>query len=86
MRLAAPGIATRLPLARASRPVFATSSADTHITFGSESPASRSPKPAAAAKPVSTGPGHSVVAVTPVPLSSWDIDCVYDSTNDLDAP
>ncbi len=69
-RLALPGMTTSRPLSRPSTAARATSVADTHITAGSASSASALEKPAVAPKPVSTGPGHSVVAVTPVPLSS----------------
>ncbi len=39
----------------------------THITAGRAASASSLEKPARSPKPVCTGPGHSVVAVTPVP-------------------
>ena len=70
VRLAAPGITTLRPASRPSTAALATSAAGTHMNFGRDSPASSSVIPAASAKPVSTGPGHSVVTVTPVPRSS----------------
>ena len=64
-RLAVPGITTARPAASPSTAALATSAGGTHMNFGSDSPASSSVMPAASAKPVSTGPGHSVVTVTP---------------------
>ena len=69
-RLAVPGMTTSRPLSRPSTATRATSAAETHMTAGSAALASSSVKPARSPNPVSTGPGHSVVAVTPVPLSS----------------
>ena len=69
-RFALPGITTPRPAARPSTAARATSPAGIHMNLGSVSAASSSVMPAASAKPVSTGPGHSVVTVTPVPRSS----------------
>ncbi len=69
-QFAAPGITTGRPAASPSTAALATSVGGTHMNLGSASPASSSLSPAASAKPVSTGPGHSVVTVTPVPRSS----------------
>ena len=44
--------------------------ASTHMAFGSAASASSSGIPASSPNPVFTGPGHSVAAMTPVPLSS----------------
>ena len=69
-RLATPGMTTGRPAASPSTAALATSAAGTHMTLGRASPASSSDSPAASAKPVSTGPGHNVVTVTPERRSS----------------
>jgi len=56
------------------------------MNFGSAPSDSSSVSPAASPKPVSTGPGHSVVTVTPLPRSSAFAARPYESTNALDAP
>ncbi len=58
------------PAAIPSTPARATSSAGSHMIFGKDSAASSSVMPAASAKPVSTGPGQSVVTLTPLPRNS----------------
>ncbi len=63
-------MATVRPFAIASTPQRATASADSHMNDGSAASASSLANPAASPKPVSTGPGHSAEADTPVPRSS----------------
>ncbi len=70
IRLGRPGMTTALSASMPATALLATSAAGTHITLGSDSAASASDIPAASAKPVSTGPGHRTVAVTPVGRSS----------------
>ena len=61
---------TTLPASMPATAFVATSGAETHIIGGRDSFSSLAVKPAVLPKSVSTGPGHSTVAVTPVPLSS----------------
>ena len=68
--LAAPGMTTTLPASMPATAARATSVAGTHMIGGSDSFSSFGVKPAVAPKSVSTGPGQSTVAETPVPLSS----------------
>ena len=84
--LPTPGITTIFPFASPSTASRATRSAGIHMNAGSAASASSLVKPAASPKPVSTGPGQSTVALTPVPLSSAERLRVYDSTNALPAP
>ena len=63
---------TSVPLSIPLTAARATSAAGTHMKAGSASSASCLENPAASPKPVSTGPGQSTVAVTPVPFSSAD--------------
>ena len=77
---------TVLPSASPSTAALATASADFQSTVGSIFSASCLAKPAASPKPVSTGPGQSVAAETPVRRSSAPRLCVYDSTNAFAAP
>ena len=68
--LATPGMTTTFPASMPATAAFATSGAGTHMNAGSDSFSSFGVKPAVLPKSVSTGPGQSTVAVTPVPLSS----------------
>jgi len=70
IRFTRPGTTTALPAASPSIPACATLSAGSHMIRGRAASASSLLKPAASPNPVSTGPGHSAVAVTPVPRSS----------------
>ena len=63
------GMTTPLPCSMPTTARRATSAAANHMNLGSEFSDSSSVKPADSANSVFTGPGHSTVTVTPVPVA-----------------